>query len=52
MNPTVLVIVLMVVGRVSGKLLLRRFPTVRRSQIFSATAAWIGGVLIAARCEC
>jgi hypothetical protein len=49
MNPTILVIVLMVVGLVSGKLLLRRFPTVRKSQIFSAAVAWIGGVLIAGR---
>ena len=49
MNPTVLVITLMVVGMVAGKLLLRRFPTVRKSQIFCATVAWIGGVLIAGR---
>ncbi len=49
MNPTVLVITLMVVGMVAGKLLLRRFPQVRKSQIFCATVAWIGGVLIAGR---
>jgi peptidoglycan/LPS O-acetylase OafA/YrhL len=49
MNSTVLVITLMVVGMVAGKLLLRRFPKVRKSQIFCATVAWIGGVLIAGR---
>jgi len=49
MNPTVLVIVMMVVGLVSGKLLMRRFPTVSKAQVFCATAAWIGGVLVAGR---
>jgi hypothetical protein len=43
------VITLMVVGMVAGKLALRYFPKVRKSQIFCATAAWIGGVLIAGR---
>jgi hypothetical protein len=49
MNPTVLVIALMIVGAVTGKLLLRRYPKVSREQVFCATAAWIGGVLVAGR---
>jgi hypothetical protein len=49
MNPTVLVIALIIVGAVTGKLLMRRFPTVSYTQIFCATAAWIGGVLTAGR---
>ena len=49
MNPTVLVIGLIMVGMVSGRLLMRRFPTVSKAQLFCATAAWIGGVLIAGR---
>jgi hypothetical protein len=49
MDPTVLVIVLIVVGMVSGRLLMRRFPTVSKAHAFCAIAAWIGGVLIAGR---
>ena len=49
MNPTVLVIALVIVGWVAGKLLMRRFPTVSYTQIFCAIAAWLGGVLIAGR---
>ena len=49
MNPTLIVIAMTVVGFVSGKLLMRRFPTVSKAQVFCATAAWIGGVVIAGR---
>ena len=49
MNPTVLVIALIIVGMVSGRLLMRRFPSVSKAQVFCATVAWIGGVLIAGR---
>jgi len=49
MNPTVLVIALVIVGLICGRLLMRRFPTVTKAQIFCATAAWIGGVVIAGR---
>jgi hypothetical protein len=45
----VLVIALVVVGAVTGKLLMRRFPTVSYTQIFCAIAAWIGGVSIVAK---
>ena len=44
MNPTVLVIALVIVGAVAGKLLMRRFPTVSRQQIFCAIAAWVAGL--------
>jgi hypothetical protein len=43
MNPTVLVIALVIVGAVAGKLLMRRFPTVSYTQIFCATSAWVAG---------
>jgi hypothetical protein len=46
MNPTALVIALVVVGAVAGKLLLRRFPTVSSTQIFCAGSAWLSGTLI------
>lgn len=49
MNPTVVVIVMIVVGAVSGRVLMRRFPTVSKVQIFCATAAWVGGVSVAGR---
>ena len=49
MNPTVFVIAVTIVGLVSGRLLMRRFPTVSKAQVFCATAAWIGGVMLAAR---
>ena len=49
MNPTVIVIGLITVGMVSGRLLMRRFPTVSKAQVFCAAAAWIGGVLIAGK---
>jgi hypothetical protein len=49
MNPTVLVIALVIVGAVVGKLLMRRFPTVSHTQIFCAIAAWFGGTSIVAR---
>ena len=49
MNPTVLVIALVIVGTVAGKLLTRRFPTVSYTQIFGAIVAWIGGVSIVAK---
>jgi hypothetical protein len=49
MNPTVLTIALIVLGLVSGRLLMRRFPTVSKAQVFSATVAWVGGILITAR---
>ena len=49
MNPTVFVLVFIIVGMVSGRLLMRRFPTVSKAQVFCATAAWVGGVLIAGR---
>jgi len=44
MNPTLLVILMVIVGAVSGKLLMRRYPTVTYSQIFCALAAWLGGI--------
>jgi hypothetical protein len=49
MDSTVLVIAFVMVGMVSGRLLMRRFPTVTKAQVFCATVAWIGGVLIAGR---
>jgi hypothetical protein len=49
MSPTVLVIAFVIVGFVCGRLLMRRFATVTKAQVFCATAAWIGGVLIAGR---
>ena len=49
MNPTVLTIALIVLGLVSGRWLMRRFPVVRKAQVFSATIAWFGGILITAR---
>ena len=48
MNPTALVIALVVVGAVAGKLLLRRFPTASSTQIFCALSAWLSGTLIVA----
>jgi hypothetical protein len=44
-----IVIAFVVVGWVFGRLLMRRFPSVSKTQIFCAIAAWIGGVLIAGR---
>ena len=49
MSPTVLVIAFVIVGLVFGRLLMRRFPAVTKAHVFCATAAWIGGVLIAGR---
>jgi arginine exporter protein ArgO len=49
MNPTVLVIALIVVGVVGGKLLMRRSPQVSKKQVFCAAAAWLGAVSIVAR---
>jgi len=41
------VIAIVIVGLVGGKLLLRRFPTVSRIQVFCAIVAWIGSVTLA-----
>jgi ABC-type Mn2+/Zn2+ transport system permease subunit len=49
LNPTLLVIVMVIVGAVAGKLLMRRFPTVSNSQIFAATVAWLGGMALFTR---
>ena len=49
MNPTVVVIALIAVAFLSGRLLMRRFPTVSKAQVFCAAAAWIGGISIAGR---
>ena len=49
MNPTVLVIALVIVGAVAGKLLMRRFPTVSYTQIFCAISAWVAGLSLFVR---
>jgi ABC-type Mn2+/Zn2+ transport system permease subunit len=49
MNPTVLVVALVVVGAVAGRLLMRRFPTVSYTQIFCAISAFVAGFLLAVR---
>jgi uncharacterized protein YneF (UPF0154 family) len=41
------VIAIVIVGLVGGKLLVRRFPTVSRKQVFCAIAAWIASVSLA-----
>jgi hypothetical protein len=47
MDPTLFTIAMVVLAIVSGRLLMRRFPTVSKAQVFCAIAAWIGGVLTA-----
>jgi hypothetical protein len=49
MNPTLVTIATIALAMVSGRLLMRRFPTVSKAQVFCAIAAWVGGVLIAGR---
>ena len=49
MNPAVLVPMLIVIGFVGGKLLLRRHPQVSKKLIFCAVAAWVGAVSAVAR---
>jgi hypothetical protein len=49
MNPTVLVIALIIVAVVSNWLFRRRFPTMSKQQIFCAIVACVGGVLIVGR---
>jgi hypothetical protein len=46
MNPTVLVIAVVIVSAVAGKLLLRRFPLVSYTQIFFASSASVAGFLL------
>jgi len=41
------VIAIVIVGLVGGKLLVRRFPTVSRTQVFCAIVAWIASVSLA-----
>lgn len=48
MNPTVLVMLVVVVGVIGNRLIRRRFPTVSRQQIYCASAAWLGGTLMVA----
>jgi hypothetical protein len=49
MNPSVLVIALILIGWAGATLLLRRFPRVSKKQVFCAAAAWVGAVSIVAR---
>jgi xanthine/uracil permease len=49
MDPTVLVIALILVGWGGAKLLLRRNPQVNRKQVFCAVAACVTAVLTVAR---
>jgi hypothetical protein len=49
MDPTLVTIALTIVGLVSGRLLIGRFPRVSYTQMYCATVACLGGVLIAAR---
>lgn len=44
MNPTVLVIALILIGWAGAKLLLRRLPVVSPMQVFCAIAAWVTSV--------
>jgi ABC-type Mn2+/Zn2+ transport system permease subunit len=46
MNPTVLVVALVLVSAVAGKLLMRRFRTVSYTQIYCAIAACVAGFLL------
>jgi hypothetical protein len=48
MNPTVLVMAVLVAGVVGNRLIRRLNPTVSRQQIFCASAAWVGGTLLVA----
>jgi xanthine/uracil permease len=49
MNPTALVIALILIGWGGGKLLLRRIPQGSKKQIFCAVAALVAAVLTVAR---
>ena len=49
MNPTVLVITLILVGFIGGKLLMRRIPQVSKKHVFCAVAAWVAAVSTVAR---
>jgi len=49
MNPAVLVPVLIAIGFVAGKLLLRRNPQANRKVVFCAAAAWVAAVATVAR---
>ena len=49
MNPTVLVIALILVGWGGAKLLLRLSPQVSKKQVFCGVAAWLSAVAIIAR---
>ena len=48
MDPTVLVMVVVVVAVIGNRLIRRRSPTVSREQIYCASAAWLGGTLMVA----
>jgi hypothetical protein len=48
-DATVFTIAMVVLAWVSGRLLMRRFPTVSRAQVFCALVALVGGVSIAGR---
>jgi hypothetical protein len=43
-DPTVFTIAMVVLAWISGRLLMRRFPTVSRTQVLCALAALVGGV--------
>ena len=49
MNPTVLVIALILIGWGGARLLLRRIPQVSKKQVFCAVAAWVLAVSTVAR---
>jgi len=48
MNPTVLVIAVIVAGLVGNRLIRRLHPAISRQQIYCAIAAWVGGILMVA----
>ena len=49
MNPTALVIALILIGWAGASLLLRRNPQGGKKQVFCAVAAWVAAVLTVAR---